>query len=166
MGQMLLDRMLVINLIISTGIFYWAALIYIAPKLKATPAAVVFTPILILHSLRHLGLMFMTSGAVYDGMPAQFAYPAGIGDLIAAVLAMFALYAIRQDKPFKTTAMWIFNVVGTLDLMNAIAMGAVYNIGPFMGASYWIPSFWVPMLLVTHYIVFKKLLFDQSNSAK
>lgn len=158
---MLLERMLVINLIISTGVFYWAALIYIMPKIKTVSATVLFTPILILHSLRHLGLMFMTSGAVYEGMPTDFAYPAGIGDLIAALLAMFALYAIRQDKPFKMAAVWIFNIVGTADLINAIAMGAIHNIGPFMGASYWIPSFWVPTLLVTHYIVFKKLWLEK-----
>ena len=115
-----------------------------------------------MHSLSHLGLMFMTSGAVYEGMPPQFAYPAGIGDFISALLALFALYAIRQDKPFKITAMWVFNVVGTIDLTYAISMGALHKIGPYMGASYWIPSFWVPTLLVTHYIVFKKLLLDKS----
>jgi hypothetical protein len=45
-------------------------------------------------------------------------------------------------------------------------MGTVYNIGPFMGASYWIPSFWVPMLLVTHYIVFLRLIKKDALTAK
>jgi hypothetical protein len=162
MDQIFLDRIMVFNLVMSTIIFYWAAVIYLMPKLKEISAAVIFVPILILHSLRHLGLMFMASGAVYEGMPPQFAYPAGIGDFVAALLALFALYAIRQDKSFKIAAMWLFNVVGTIDLINAISMGAIHNIGPYMGASYWIPSFWVPALLVTHYIVFKKLLLDRS----
>ncbi len=162
MEQILLDRILEFNLVMSTIIFYVAAKIYLMPKLKEISAAAIFVPILILHSLRHLGLMFMTSGAVYEGMPPQFAYPAGIGDFISALLALFALYAIRQDKSFKITAMWVFNVVGTIDLTYAISMGTLHNIGPYMGASYWIPSFWVPTLLVTHYIVFKKLLLDKS----
>ena len=162
MDQIILDRILPFNLALSTVIFYWAAMIYLMPKLKEISAATIFVPILILHSLRHLGLMFMTSGAVYQGMPPQFAYPAGIGDFITGLLALFALYAIRQDKPFKLTAMWVFNVVGTIDLADAISMGALHNIGPYMGASYWIPSFWVPILLVTHYIVFKKLLLSRS----
>jgi len=122
----------------------------------------VFVPILIFHSLRHLGLMFMTSGAVYEGMPTQFSYPAGLGDLLTALLALFALYAVRQDKPFKLIAIWVFNVVGSFDMAYAISLGAIHNIGPYMGASYWIPSFWVPSLLVTHYIVFKKLLMSKS----
>src|SRR2546427_4565040 len=41
-------------------------------------------PILLLHSFRHLGLMFLTRGATYPGMPAQFAYPAALGDLRCA----------------------------------------------------------------------------------
>ncbi len=162
MEQILLDRILPFNLAMSTVIFYWAAKIYLMPKLKEIPATTIFVPILILHSLRHLGLMFMASGAVYVGMPTQFAYPAAIGDLIAALLALFALYAIRQDKPFKLSAMWLFNVVGTIDLGYAISMASLHNIGPYLGASYWIPSFWVPTLLVTHYIVFKKLLLSRS----
>ena len=101
MDQIFLDRIMVFNLVMSTIIFYWAAVIYLMPKLKEISVAVIFVPILILHSLRHLGLMFMASGAVYEGMPPQFAYPAGIGDFVAALLALFALYAIRQDKSFK-----------------------------------------------------------------
>ncbi len=150
MEQIILDRILPINLAISTVIFYWAAKIYLLPKLKEIPARTIFVPILILHSMRHLGLMFMTSGAVYVGMPKQFAYPAAIGDFIAALLALFALYAIRQDKPFKNTSMWVFNVAGTIDLVYAISMASLHNAAPYMGASYWIPSFWVPTLLVTH----------------
>jgi hypothetical protein len=162
MDQFFADRMLVLNLIMSTGIFYWAASIYVLPKIKTISAEVVFVPILLFHSLRHLGLMFITPGAVYAGMPTVFANPAGIGDFIAALLAVFALYAIRTNRPYKMTAMWVFNIIGTLDFINAIAMGAIHNIGPYMGASYWIPAFWVPALLVTHYIVFKKLLIDRA----
>ena len=162
MEQILLDRIMPLNIAMSTVTFLWAAKIYLMPKLKEMSATTIFVPILILHSLRHLGLMFMTSGAVYAGMPTEFAYPAGIGDFIAALLALFALYAVRRDKPFKLAAMWVFNVVGTVDLVNAILMGGIHNIGPYMGPSYWIPSFWVPALLVTHYIVFKKLSLGRS----
>lgn len=161
MEQLVLDRILPLNLVLSTVVFFWAAKIFLLPKMREWSVETLFVPILLLHAFRHLGLMFMASGAVYEGMPAQFAYPAGIGDFIAALLALFALYAIREGKPFKITAMWVFNVVGTVDLAYAISMGMLHNIGPYTGASYWIPSFWVPALLVTHYIVFKKLLLER-----
>jgi hypothetical protein len=53
---------------------------------------------------------------------------------------------------------WIFNVFGTLDLIDAIALANVYGTPPFMGPAYWIPAFWVPALLVTHYITFLILI--------
>ena len=84
MEEILLDRIMAFNLALSTIIFYWAARIYLMPKLKEISAATIFVPILILHSLRQLGLMFMASGAVYEGMPPQFAYPARIGDFISS----------------------------------------------------------------------------------
>ena len=60
---------------------------------EAVPVAgieprVVLLPILLLHAFRHLGLMFLAPGAVYPGVPPQFAYPAAFGDLLAAVLAL------------------------------------------------------------------------------
>ena len=54
----------------------------------------ILLPILLLHGLRHLGLMFLAPGAVYAGIPPQFAYPAAFGDLLAAVLALIAIPAV------------------------------------------------------------------------
>jgi hypothetical protein len=53
---------------------------------------------------------------------------------------------------------WLFSVVGLLDLIDAITLATVYDAAPFMGAAYWIPAFWVPALLVTHYLAFIILL--------
>ena len=111
-------------------------------------------PILLLHSTRHLGLMFLTRGAIYPGMPSQFAYPAAIGDLLAAVLAFAALVAVAQNSKAARPLVWIFNIEGTVDLASAIMLATVYDAAVFMGPAYWIPAFWVPALLVTHYITF------------
>jgi hypothetical protein len=48
-------------------------------------------------------------------------------------------------------------VVGTVDLLVAIALATTYGAADFMGPAYWIPAFWVPALLVTHYITFEVL---------
>jgi hypothetical protein len=48
----------------------------------------------------------------------------------------------------------MFNVVGTADLLAAIALATIYGAPPYMGPAYWIPAFWVPALLVTHYVTF------------
>ena len=111
-------------------------------------------PILLLHSLRHLGLMFLAPGATYVGIPPQFAYPAAFGDLIAAVLALIAIPAVATQARVAKLLVWLFNVVGTLDLLAAISLATIFDAAPFMGPAYWIPAFWVPGLLVTHYITF------------
>lgn len=49
---------------------------------------------------------------------------------------------------------WVFNIVGTVDLLSAITLATAYDAAAFMGPAYWIPAFWVPALLVTHYLTF------------
>jgi hypothetical protein len=49
-----------------------------------------------LHSFRFVGLAFLVKGVVSPELPAAFAVPAAYGDLIAAVLALLALAALRS----------------------------------------------------------------------
>jgi hypothetical protein len=159
----LFDRILVVNLLASTVLFYAAARIYVLPKLGGWSFREVMPPILLLHSFRHLGLMFLTRGATYPGLPPEFAYPAALGDLVAAVLAFASLVAVVRNHRAWRFLVWAFNVEGTLDLLTAIVMATVYNAPPYMGPAYWIPAFWVPALLVTHYITFLVLLGDRTS---
>ena len=147
-------NVLTVNLFSSTLIFWIAARIYLFPKLSELTPQAVLVPILLLHSTRHLGLMFLSTGAVYPGMPPSFAYPAAIGDLIAALLALTCLLALRRRWTTAVVLLWIFSIEGFVDLIAAIALATTYDAEPFMGAAYWIPAFWVPSLLVTHMIVF------------
>ena len=147
-------NILTVNLLFSTLVFWAAARIYVLPKLSELRPQTVLLPILLLHSFRHLGLMFLAPGATYAGIPAQFAYPAALGDLLAAVLAIVAIPAVARDVRGARILVWIFNVEGTLDLIAAITLATVYGASTFMGPAYWIPAFWVPALLVTHYITF------------
>ena len=149
-----LDRILSLNLVATTVIYYVAARIYLLPNLNRFRPRAVLIPILLLHSLRHLGLMFLTRGATYPGLPSQFAYPAALGDVVTAALALIALFLVTGDSRAARPFVWLFNIFGTVDLAVAITLATVHNAPPFMGPSYWIPAFWVPSLLVTHYVTF------------
>lgn len=151
-------NILTVNLLFSTFVFWVAARIYVLPKLRELGPRAVLLPILLLHSFRHLGLMFLAPGATYAGIPPRFAYPAGLGDLLAAVLAMAAIPGVLRGARGGRLLVWIFNVEGTADLITAIALATIYSAAPFMGPAYWIPAFWVPALLVTHFITFVVLL--------
>lgn len=147
-------NILTVNLLFSTLVFWIAARLYLLPKPHKWEPREVLLPILLLHALRHLGLMFLATGAVYPGMPQQFAYPAAPGDLLAALLALVAIPAVATRAPHARAYVWVFNIVGTLDLALAIALATAHDAQPFMGPAYWIPAFWVPALLVTHYVTF------------
>jgi len=151
-------NILTINLLLSTLVFAIAARIYVFPVLDKLPLRTILIPILLLHSLRHLGLMFLAQGAVYPGMPREFAYPAAFGDVLAAVLALIALAAVTAEARSARFLVWVFNIEGSLDLINAITLATLFGAAPVMGPAYWIPAFWVPALLVTHYISFVLLL--------
>src|SRR3989475_12863283 len=147
-------NILTVNLLFSTLVFWVAAKIYLLPRLRELKPKNVLLPILLLHSFRRLGLMFLAPGATYAGIPPQFAYPAAIGDLLAAFLALAAIPAVFRNVPAARLLVWIFNVEGTVDLIVAITLATIYGASAYMGPAYWIPAFWVPALLVTHYITF------------
>jgi hypothetical protein len=151
-------NILTVNLVLSTLVFWIAARLYLLPKLPLLTPRAVLLPILLLHALRHLGLMFLAPGATYPGMPSEFAQPAAWGDLLAALLALAAIPAVAREASVARWLVWAFNLEGTVDLILAITLGTVYNAAPYMGAAYWIPTFWVPSLLVTHYITFLVLV--------
>ncbi len=50
---------------------------------------------------------------------------------------------------------WLFNIVGTVDLANALRH---VDVAPKFGAAWYIPTMLVPLLLVTHFLMFKRLL--------
>ena len=151
-------NILTVNLLFSTLVFWVAARLYVLPKLHEWEPRTILLPILLLHSTRHLGLMFLAPGATYAGIPSQFTYPAAFGDLLAAVLAMVAVPAVAARARAAKLLVWLFNIEGTLDLMTAIVLATITDAAPFMGPAYWIPAFWVPALLVTHYITFLVLV--------
>jgi len=151
-------NILTVNLVLSTFVFWVAARLYLLPQLDRLEARGVLLPILLLPALRHLGLMFLAPGATYAELPPQFAYPAALGDIVAAVLALAAIPAVAAGTRAARPLVWVFNVWGTLDLAAAISLAVVFDAAPRMGAAYWIPAFWVPTLLVTHYLVFVVLL--------
>ena len=148
------DRVIVLNLVANTLIFYVAARLYLLPLIPRLRPQQILVPILLLHSTRHMGMMFLTRGATYSGLPPEFAYPAAFGDLVTAIIAFAAIPLVLGASRFAKPIVWVFNIFGTVDLLVAIMTVTMYNAVVEMGPAYWIPAFWVPLLLVTHYVTF------------
>ena len=78
-----------------------------------------------------------------------------MGTLSAAWLALLSLVALRGGWGLALALVWLFNIVGTVDLLNALRHADAV---PDLGATWYIPTFWVPLLLVTHVMIFARLL--------
>ncbi len=142
------------NLLIFSAAYHWL----LKPVLPQLRPSTVLIAVLLLHSMRHLGLMFLTTGVTSAAMPQQFAVPAAAGDFLSGTLALLAAFLIHRKSSWAIPMTWLFSVVGIADFAMAIVLSRVYNAADFMGGAYWIPSFWVPMLMVGHFIIVTILL--------
>jgi hypothetical protein len=129
---------------------------YVASRLAALPLSAALTPLLLLHAFRHVGMVFLVPTVVGPALPAAFAVPAAYGDLLATLLALLAIAALRNSWTLAIPLVWLFNVEGTLDLVNAFYQGFTNNVQ--LGAAYYIPTFAVPALFVTHAMIFAMLI--------
>jgi len=154
-----------ISMVMSFLVFGFTAKWYVAPALVGLDRKAALTPFLLFHATRYIGLAFLIPGVTAEPLDPRFADPAAYGDLLAAVLALLALMALRLDWPIAVLLVWIFNIEGTIDLLNAVSQGLRYTQAGHMGATYFIPAIVVPALLVTHAIVFWLLLRKQARAA-
>jgi hypothetical protein len=148
---------------IAFSVIAWAmvAARYIWPALRVRRQSEALRPLLILHSFRFLGLAFLVPGVVSPDLPRAFATAAAFGDIVAAALALLSL----QRAPGLLVA-WIFNVWGSVDLVNAFYQANATGLSPGqLGATYFIPTLIVPLLLITHGLMFRVLLQHQQAPA-
>ena len=132
---------------------------YIWPALRGRPRAEALRPVLLLHAFRFVGLAFLVPGVVSPDLPDAFAQPAAYGDLATSLLALLAIATLGSR--LGTIIVWVFNIIGTVDLLNAFYQGDRLGVGiapGLQGAAYFIPTVLVPLLLVTHALVFRILL--------
>ena len=143
------------QLFLSLVVFGLAATWYFNPWLNKQSSADALFWLTLPHAFRHLGLVFLVPGVVAPSIPSSFAMVAGYGDLAAGLLAKLALVAIRQRWAAMIPLVWLFSIVGVLDLVNALSHAEAV---PHLGAAWYIPTFVVPLLLVTHVMTFARLV--------
>ena len=113
------------------------------------------------HAFRYMGMVFLVPGVVARPLPSAFATAAAYGDLVTGLLALLALFALRTGGAWALALVWLFNIVGTFDLLNALRHT---NVVSDFGAVWYIPTLFVPLLLVTHLMIFARLLRRATTS--
>ena len=101
-------------------------------------------------------------------LPGVFALPAGLGDMAIGITAPVVAWYWKPPFPRKTFVAW--NLLGSLDLVNAVSLGVLASATPvgvlagdvttrLMGQFplSLIPTFFVPLLLIFHLIALSRV---------
>ena len=136
------------------------AKLYLWPRLRGMRREEALLLLAVPHMFRFVGLSFLVPRMISTSLSPDFARPAAYGDLAAALLAIIAVLALSTRVSWALPAVWIFNLWGTIDLLYAIYQGEIgVRVGPgSLGAAFYIPTVLVPPLLVTHALIFWRLL--------
>ena len=142
--------------------------LYHSPVLRAIADAIPPYWMIAVHVWRIGGIGFIS--LYYAGvLPAEFAFPSGIGDLVVGIAALPIAYILFLQKPFSHRLAIAWNYIGAADLLLAISLGILAYPEPFpplidgqilatnvsTGALAWyplalVPLFAVPLSLLLH----------------
>ena len=151
---MMIEAIFILQFTLSLIVIGLLAKWLLVPWLARQPPQMALFWLTIPHAFRHIGMVFLVPGVVLQ-LPENFAPAAAYGDLAAGILALLSLIALHSSWKGALGFVWLFNIVGTVDLLNALRhLEAV----PSLGAAWYIPTMLVPLLLVTHFMIFAQLV--------
>jgi tellurite resistance protein TehA-like permease len=154
-------QIFVVQFVLSVVVFALIARWHVTPWLAEKPLQVALGILILPHAFRHIGLTFLTPAVVSEAMPSTFAAAAGYGDFASGILAILALVALHRNGSTAIWFVWIFSIVGSVDLLNALRQVEAV---PHFGAAWYIPTFLVPLLIITHVMIFALLVKRDRSS--
>lgn len=145
------------SLLVYALIYRWHVSPWLAGKTKTEALQILLLP----HAFRYVGLFFLVPSFVASELPSGFADATAYGDLLTAVLAIFTLILLRTKSIFAMPLTWLTSLVGTIDLLKALS--ATDNVSN-LGVVVFVPAFIVPLLLVSHVVIFVRLVRPELTS--
>lgn len=111
------------------------------------------------HTFRHLGLLVLVPEVV--GAPVTktaFAAMLAYGDAVVAPLALVGMWLWLSGSKAAKWFTWLFSIVASLDLLNAIYGALTLPVFNFSIGAFWIVlTCLVPLLVVTQIMIFIRL---------
>jgi hypothetical protein len=139
---------------------------FIYPRLRDRALPEALTPLLLFQTFRTLGLIFLVPGLVDATLPAAFAIPGAVGDMLAVVLAFAALVAVRSGWGAARVLIWLFTVEGLADFVTAFVQGGRIDITAYhLGIGWLLPTYGVPAFIAGQLTVVALLLNRERQRA-
>ena len=149
-----------VSVVVSLLVGIW----YVLPHLSKLSLPAALVPLLLFSAFRVNGFYFLIAGVASADIPKGFAVPTAYGDAVAAFLALAAAITLRYRPSAGIIIAWIYNVIGSLDLLNALAQVILNGVTPaHFGATWLLPTINVPALAVAHALMF--VLLARGNRA-
>ncbi len=156
LGQDMLK--IAVSIVLGIATYGLIARWYVMPALTKLSRHDALIPLVLPHAFRYIGLAFLIPGVVSPDVTHDFAVPAAYGDLLASILALIAVVALKFRWSIAIPLVWIFNLEGTIDAVYAISQGLQHVDAGQLGGVVFIPLLIVPALFVTHVMIFQILL--------
>ena len=124
---------------------------FVWPWLRSIDRTNAFIALTFVHALRPIGATVLVASVAGTALPRDFTEQVAYGDLATSVLAVVTLFALRSRLGFAIALVWLTNVVGSVDLVNALVGGIRYDIARLgMGSFWYVVTILVPILWIAH----------------
>jgi hypothetical protein len=148
-----------IQTFLSFVVFGLLAWWYVWPWLRSVDRTTALTALTFVHALRPIGATVLVVSVAGTALPQDFRDAVGYGDLATSVLSVITLLALRSRLGLAVAVVWLTNVVGFADLVNALVGGIRYDVARLgMGSFWYVVTILVPILWITHLLAFALLL--------
>ena len=119
------------QLFLSCVVCALVAVWYVWPSLSKMPRRAALIALLFVHVPRYVGMTLLVAGVVDPKLPTAFLSAAAYGDLVAALLALASIVALRANWRFAVPLVWVFNTWGFVDLCNGMRGVLQLNVPSF-----------------------------------
>jgi hypothetical protein len=93
---------------------------YVLPALTKLSRNSALTPLLFVHVFRYVGMTLLVTDMIDPKLPREFLSSAAYGDLLAAVLALASIFALRSNWRAALPPVWVANTWGFADMFRWI----------------------------------------------
>jgi hypothetical protein len=163
--QLTMDNVTIfwLQLLLSCVVYAIVTKWYVWPALTQLSRNSALVPLLFVHVFRYVGMTLLVTGMVDPKLPREFLSSAAYGDLIAAVLSLASIFALRSNWRFAIPLVWVANTWGFLDLLNGLRGVLQSNVPSFdLGPVWFIYTFYAPLVIASHLLIFVILVKSKS----
>ncbi len=120
-----MDAFYLLNLqsTLSLVVFALIAKWYITPRISKLELEDALLPLVLVHAFRYTPMTLLVPGQVAADIPAHVVNSIAYGDLASGLLALIAAVLLKHRISGAIIVTWIFNIVGMIDIINALVQG-------------------------------------------